>query len=50
MGLTPDNIVVFDGVKILLEPLIRINMIVVIFKIKFVLHGIMQSVTDVFFH
>ena len=46
MGLPPEHLILIDGVKILVEPLIANQVISVIFKVKFVLHGLMQSILD----
>ena len=46
MGLPPEHLILIHGVKILVEPLIANQVISVIFKVKFVLHGLMQSILD----
>ena len=48
MYLLTVHLVVFDGVQIIFEPFIGYQTIVVVLEIKFVLHGIVQSVSDYF--
>ena len=46
MGLPPVHIVVIDDIQILVELLIANQTIVVVFKVEFVPHGLMKSVSD----
>ena len=44
----PAHLIVFDGVQVLVEPLIGNHMMSVFLDIKFVLHGLIQFISDWF--
>ena len=48
MGIHTEHLIVHDGDQIIVEHIIGHQTIDVVFKIKFVLHGLMQYVSDGF--
>ena len=46
LGILPEHLIVLDGVQILVDPIIRHHTIDVVFKVRLVLHGHMQYVSD----
>ena len=50
MGLPPSHLNVINDVEVLVETLIANKEIFIIFKVEFVLYGLMQSVLDGLFY